>query len=397
MTPTSTDTGSGFLSVLRRATQTPAERVPTPRGVGRAVWVVAMLAVIVFCLWPDFEPLPLASGALSLRMAYKARRRIRRLWADNNALWWAVPAVTLLSAWYADTLGPVVLLFPPGAAALIVLWNWSPWLGGFAEHCAALAGWGRQAPSPLAVPDVEPADIDGLTSVDRPDDYPQCHRAVMDQLAELDGWSVLPRRWSADAVATGPGGVAAIYSVDLPGLQLESIDSPDMGEEEILRRATVSFREETGVLVAGSETTELLESPNAERLDVAEIVDRAHHDAVSDAGALVSEFVDADGYDVGIYLPAVPSIESGHISNLVGMGADHQVVTVLVAHDVVMDSRWGRVQVFDSVGTWRGWAVLCHPRHVTECVNALPGVFASHTAVVAAQHAVELRTRDSVR
>lgn len=348
-------------------------------------WVLLGLAIVVGVLG---DPAVLITGIASLWLAEKATDRLD-LWARPRRLHeWVIPTATIIGAPWS------LWLLPPLFGAVAVLWSWSPWLGRFAAASSAAVGWSPyKAVTRPQVASIA-GDTYGMTRFTEPEEYDYYQVSLRAQLEELpDTWEVTFDRLNADALAVGPGGVIALFSVSCDGLTATYQPVDDLGAEEAAQRGAVALREFGSSLVAGSVASQVIELPANAHLPRQEVIDAVHIEELRAANELESEFVDADGDDFGWHLPPAPVQQAEYLANLLRMPADSAPVPILIAHDVEMNAQWGRVHVFDSERGWLGWAILCHPSCVRECIEAQPGTFESAAQVEAAQHAVDLHTR----
>lgn len=379
--------GPRGLAGVRRVTKHSLDNLPLwLRTAAPALrWVLIGVAIVAGVLG---DVSVLIAGAASLWLAEKATDRLD-LWARPRRFHeWAIPAVTIIGAPWALWFLPVV------AGGTAVLWSWSPWLGRFAAASSAAVGW-----SPFKAarrPEVASiaGDTYGMTRFTEPEEYDYYQVSLREQLEQLpDTWEVTFDRLDADALVVGPGGVIALFSVSCEGLTATYRPGDSLEAEETAQRGAVALREFGSSLVAGSVASQVIELPANAHLPRNEVIEAVHIGELRAANELESDFVDDGGEDFGWNLPPAPVQQAEYLANLLRMPADSAPTPILIAHDVEMDVQWGRVHVFDADRGWLGWAILCHPSCVRECIEAQPGAFESLFQVEAAQHAVELHTR----
>lgn len=375
------------MAGVRRATKPSLREIPLwLRATASPLrWVLIGLAIIVGVLG---DPAVLVTGIASLWLAEKATDRLD-LWGRPRRLHeWVIPAATIIGAPWS------LWLLPPLAGAAAALWSWSPWLGRFAASSSAAVGW---SPYKAAIrPEVTSiaGDTYGMTRFTEPEEFDYYQVSLRTQLEQLpDTWEVTYDRVDADALVVGPGGVIALFSVSCDGLtaSYRLVDDPEA--EAIAQRGAVALREFGSTLVAGSVAGQVINLPANAHLPREAVIEAAHIEQLRAVNELESEFVDAEGDDFGWHLPPAPVQQAEYLATVLRMPADSAPTPILIGHDVEMDAPWGRVHVFDDDRGWLGWAILCHPSRVRECIEAQPGAFESEEQVAAAQHAVDLRTR----
>lgn len=395
MTTIQHTTGPSLLGRLRKATAPEAiDRVlPARHHTASTVLSALAMAAVVFAtpnLADEFGLTIAVNGVVAYFAARAAEHRITVRARPATLPRWSVVASTIVAA----ILDHHTLSFLPtwGILLLTLLWVSDPWLARFGSHAAEAVNWGLDWKIAPTLDTVE-GDDHSMTRWDDPEEHAQYMQHLSHQLADLDDWEVLEGRRGTDAIATGPGGLVALFSVTLEDVQLTTVDTEEPDADLIAQNGSVALRELGNLLVPGSRaSTQTLPRRAGDQRDPHE-VDAIHYEDIAAANTLRSSFVDAEGTDAGLLLPPMPAQSGAYLAESVHMYADQWPTIVYIAHGVEMDRPWGRVEVRTPQRGWLGSAILCHPRHVAALLDSLPGAMESRAAVVAAQHAVDITLR----
>ena len=373
------------------------------RWATNTTWLPAVGTASACLLWASNVYLASAHSHLGLLVCnlaiYGAARGVETRMSDKRPMLgtprhvsrWAIPAafipaVALSSLSMTAAVAVIVVV-----AVASVIWDWSPWLVRAAQDGQAAAGWNTGLNNRTPFAQLTSSDTKGLTRAHNPQQWEEYSVELADQLDTLSGqWETTGPRVYADALAVGPGGVVGVFSADLDGVEVRHADVD--ADEDTIAAAQTALREVTGLPVYGSVAWNAkYDSENPDHSP--HLLEQVNMHIVQNASQQASEFVDGQGNDLGFYIPAAAPKAMAYLASLVGMPAGQHPVAIVVAHGAFMDKPWGRVHVRDAAGVWSGTVIVCHPRYVADCIQSLPGAFASPQQVAGAQTAIELRTR----
>ena len=280
-----------------------------------------------------------------------------------------------------------------------VLWMAAPWFRPLLEESGRSAGWNTYKPwhqwfgEPMDTSDTNLMRVHNRAAQ-------ETYLSVLKQdLTVLEPtWEMTFQRYNTDAIAVGPGGVALLFNIDLEGIEVvgQTPDHPDNADEVIADAFTV-IRELNSRPIVGSKAYELGQSLSG----VASIGQLAYEDAIetiqlkqlSLADDLHDELIIVDGQALGSSLPSRPVMSAVVVADRIGLPADQAPTLVYIAHGLKMDCKWGKVRIPTAYGFGAATAIVCHPRYIAECLDSLPGVFSSQSAVRGAQHVTDIFLR----
>lgn len=389
-----------YIEGLRLATKpgTWQHQLPSWAPSAAKAGCVAMTAVVGIATFLH-QPSLFLAGLASYCLGAWFSTRIRHLSGSGQTYRWAVPVATGLGAVVSPVIGAGALLLPVVAMLGSVLWMAAPWFKPLLEESGRSAGWNTYKPwhqwfgEPMETSDTNLMRVHNRAAQ-------ETYLSILQQeLTVLEpAWEMTFQRYNTDAIAVGPGGVALLFNVDLEGIEVvgQTPDHPDNVDEVITDAFTV-IRELNSRPVVGSKAYEVGQSLSG----VASNGRLAHEDAIETmqleqlalADDLHDELLTVDGHALGPSLPSQPAISAVVVAERIGLPADQAPTLVYIAHGLKMGCKWGRVRIPTSYGFGAATAIVCHPRYIAECLNSLPCVFSSQSAVRGAQHVTDIFLR----
>lgn len=327
---------------------------------------------------------------------------VRKFAVHSYPAVWLSPIATGVSTGILMAGGsPAVFLSPFIGFTLAWLWQISPWFVPMVKHGCALAGWNSASAlyTRFVKHDHESLSSRLLLCNTDPTAYSEVRSEVQSQLESLQPeWEINDGLGVFTNIVVGSGGVVGVAVADLQDREAVGTGAVLDEQSDIdLLKGFTAVREIYGNLVQDSDTFELAKTLPDNTMEEHEWRDASISNMqvqlMVNAMLVDSELELTHGERFESLLPSMVVHSANILAAKLGMPGTQAPTILMVAHGLKMDRKWGRVSLHDLNGCWAGSVIVCHPDHVAECLESLPGVFNSFDAVRGAQHATELLLR----